>query len=560
MKTFFTALSALLLSTASGAKAENPAWLHDAVIYHIYPSTYADSDGDGTGDLEGIRSRLDYIRSLGFNTVWISPVFQSEFEDGGYDITDYYMVDKRFGTNRQLVQLIQDAHDKGIKVCLDLVAGHTSDKHPWFRQSCSADTSLHYSDFYIWNDDKSVLPDKNFVKSDAPRNGNFLKNYFDIQPALNYGYAHPDTSAPWQQSTDAPGPRAVKQEIKNIMDFWMSKGVDGFRCDMAPSLIKGDDSNYTANKQLWREFRQWVDENHPGCILISEWSQPSNAIDAGFHIDLIIHNKYGNDMYRPLFCHTTNNGKTVTPCFFDKAGNGQVDRFVKRYTEQYLATRGRGFMAMPTCSHDIWRINRFDRNTPGELKTALTFFLTLPGIPIVYYGEEIGMRNIEDAPEKEGSFSSKNRSSCRTPMQWDTSDNAGFSTAAADRLYLPVDPDPARPNVAEQERDPNSILNYVKGLIALRQATPALGTDGAWQYLSPVEHPYPMVFMRELDGEKYIVAINPSARKATAEFASPAPAAEAVYGTTAKASYRSAKGKAKVTMPPVSAVIFHARP
>ena len=543
---------------ATAPASDVPDWLRSAIIYHVYPSTYADSDGDGIGDIEGIRSHLDYIKSMGFNTIWMSPVFKSEFEDGGYDITDFYMVDPRFGTNAQLVELVKEAHAKGIKVCLDLVAGHTSDKHPWFQQSCSADTSLQYSDYYIWNNDRSELPAKDFVKSDAPRNGNFQKNYYDIQPALNYGYAHPDPAKPWQKSSDAPGPRAVKQEIKNIMDFWMSKGVDGFRCDMAPSLIKGDDRNYSANKELWHEFRQWIDENHPGCILISEWSQPSNSIDAGFHIDLIIHNKYGNDMYRPLFCHTSNDGKTVTPCFFDKAGKGRVDKFVKRYTEQYLATRDKGFASMPTCSHDIWRLNRFDRNTPDQQKTALTFFLTLPGVPIIYYGEEIGMRNIEDAPDKEGSFNVKNRSSCRTPMQWDNSANAGFSTVAADKLYLPIDPAADRPNVAQQIDDPNSILNYVKGLIALRQSTPALGTGGDWKYISSVDHPYPMVYMRELDGQKYIVALNPSGKTAVAEFDAPAQTAETIYGTTQKASYKVTKGKAKLSLPPTSAVIMHA--
>lgn len=557
MKKLFMSIAAAICAATSAFSADVPQWLNSAVIYHIYPSTFADSDGNGIGDLKGIHNHLDYIRSMGFNTIWLSPVFKSEFEDGGYDITDFYMIDPRFGTNQQLVDLVNDAHKRGIRVCLDLVAGHTSDKHPWFRQSCSADTSLQYSNYYIWNDDRNVMPAKNFVKNKGPRNGNFQQNFFDIQPALNYGYANPDPSQPWQQSTDAPGPRAVKQEIKNIMDFWMSKGVDGFRCDLAPSLIKGDDKDYTANKKLWQEFRQWIDENHPGCIILSEWSQPINAIDAGFHIDLIIHNKWGNDMYRPLFCQTADNG-TPTPCFFDKAGQGSVDRFVKRYTEQFLATRGKGYPSMPTCSHDVWRLNRFDRNTPEQLKAAMTFFLTMPGVPIIYYGEEIGMRNIEDAPYKEGSLTKRNRSSCRTPMQWDTTPNAGFSTASADKLYLPIDPAADRPNVAQQQADPNSLLNYVKGLIALRDATPALRTGGDWKYLSSVDNPYPMVYMRELDGQKYIVAINPSGKSATAKFEAPALKATAVYGTDAKASYKVKKGMANITLKPVSAVIFRA--
>ena len=210
---------------------------------------------------------------------------------------------------------------------------------------------------------------------------------------------------------------------------------------------------------------------------------------------------------------------------------------------------------MPTCSHDIWRLNRFDRNTPEQLKTALTLFLTLPAVPIIYYGEEIGLRNLEDAPVKEGSFTSRNRSSCRTPMQWDDSANAGFSTAA-EKIYLPIDPDPARPTVAAEEQDTRSILNYVKGLIALRQQTPALGTRGAWRFVSDVEQPYPMVYARELNGEKYLVALNPSKRSVTTRFASEGDKAETVYGAASSAKYASKRGVATLKMQPVSAVIL----
>ena len=179
-----------------------------------------------------------------------------------------------------------------------------------------------------------------------------------------------------------------------------------------------------------------------------------------------------------------------------------------------------------------------------------------PAGPVVDYGEEIGMRNLEDAPVKEGSYTSRNRSSCRTPMQWDDSPNAGFSTADASRLYLPIDPSPARPTVAAEERDPQSILNYVKGLIALRRQTPALGTQGAWRFESDVEQPYPMVYARALDGQKYLVALNPSKRSATARFASEGAAAEAVYGTGDGAKYTSKNGLSTLKMKPVSAVIL----
>ena len=454
----------LLCATAAYAQ-RGPEWLKNAVIYHIYPSSFQDSDGDGIGDLEGIRSRLDYVKACGFNTIWLSPVFESPFEDGGYDITDYYKVDPRFGTNTQLVELIRDAHAKGIRICLDLVAGHTSDKHPWFRQSRSADTNLQYSDYYIWSDSKSSLPTKKFVKSDAPRNGNFLKNYFEVQPALNYGYAHPDPDEPWQQGYDDPGPRAVRQEIRNIMAFWMDKGVDGFRCDMAMSLVKNDDRNHTATVRLWHEMREWIDARYPECILISEWSQPGEAIPAGFHVDLIIHNGAGYDMYSPLVCNTDDKNRP-TVCYFDRAGEGQIRSFVDRYTKERHATREQGYLSMPTCSHDIWRLNRNQRNTPEELKVTMTFFLLMPWIPTVYYGEEIGMRNIEDAPIKEGSFGRRNRSSCRTPMQWDASPNAGFTTGEP---WIMVNPNYTQINAAQQVNDPDSVFCFYQQLLRLRK-------------------------------------------------------------------------------------------
>ena len=308
--------------------------------------------------------------------------------------------------------------------------------------------------------------------------------------------------------------------------------------------------------RLWHELRSWFEAKYPEGILISEWSQPRQSLRAGFHIDLLIHNGAGTKIYRTLVCQTDDRGTKETPCFFDYEGRGQVKAFAENYRTEYEATRELGYAAMPTCSHDIWRLNRFDRNTPEQLKTALTLFLTLPAVPILYYGEEIGMRNLEDAPVKEGSYTSRNRSSCRTPMQWDDSPNAGFSTADASRLYLPIDPSPARPTVAAEERDPQSILNYVKGLIALRRQTPALGTQGAWRFVSDVEQPYPMVYARELDGQKYLVALNPSKRSATARFASEGAAAEAVYGTGDGAKYTSKNGLSTLKMKPVSAVIL----
>lgn len=172
-ETLFLLLCFILSTEAFSQKG--PEWLKDAVIYHIYPSSFQDSDGNGIGDLKGIHSRLDYIRSIGVNTIWLSPIFSSEFKDGGYDITDFYRIDPRFGQNETLTALIQTAHSKGIRVCLDLVAGHTSDKHPWFLQSKQTDTNLQHSDYYIWTTDKKQKPKKYVDAPDAARNGYYMK-------------------------------------------------------------------------------------------------------------------------------------------------------------------------------------------------------------------------------------------------------------------------------------------------------------------------------------------------------------------------------------------------
>jgi maltose alpha-D-glucosyltransferase/alpha-amylase len=198
-----------------------------------------------------------------------------------------------------------------------------------------------------------------------------------------------------------------------------------------------------------------------------------------------------------------------------------------------------------------------NRATAEEQKVAITLFLTLPTPPIVYYGEEIGMRNLEYAPAKEGSVSSRNRSVCRTPMQWDKSKNAGFSTADPEKLYLPVDNAPNFSNVAEQLTDPNSVLNYVTDLIALRKATPALGVDGDWKYVGDLDNPYPMIYARTLGDEKYVVVFNPADRTVTGTIPTMGKKAEWVFGNNAKlAKCKSGKDSHTFTMKPISVAIY----
>ncbi len=273
-------------------KRPTPSWLSNAIFYEIYPQTFRDTNGDGIGDLSGIIEKLDYIASLGCNAIWLNPCFVSPFGDAGYDVADFYKVAPRYGTNQDMVRLFQETKKRGIKVCLDLVAGHTSAEHPWFKESCRH-VRNKYSNWYIWTD--SVW-DKggegvSMVHGHAERDGNFLANFYYFQPALNYGYAQPDPTKPWQLPVSHPAVQEVRQELKNIIRYWLDLGADGFRVDMAGSLVKND-PDLKETMKLWHEVREMFDSEYPDAVLMSEWSDPQKSILGGFHVDFML--AFGN--------------------------------------------------------------------------------------------------------------------------------------------------------------------------------------------------------------------------------------------------------------------------
>lgn len=549
MKKLTIILAGLLICIASFAQRHNADWLKSSVFYQIYPSSYMDSNGDGFGDIKGVEAKLDYIKSVGVNAIWFNPVFKSAFQDGGYDVIDFYHVDPRFGTNTDLIEFVKAAHKSGMHVVMDLVAGHSSDKSAWFIQSKEKDPNLQYSDYYIWASEKPAdltqAEATRWVESNAPRGKYYIKNYYDIQPALNYGYANPNPNRPWEQPVDAPGPQAVRQELKDIIAFWMDKGIDGFRVDLAASLVKNDPDK-SATIKLWQEMTTWFGSKFPEGVLIAEWFNPKLSIKAGFNIDFfrggsLVSRGRGGDANKALY--------------FDKAGQGTVNDWYETFLDQYNSTVKEGYMSTPTGNHDGNRLANVKRGDSEQLKVAMTFFLTLPGIPFIYYGDEIGMKFIEGMPDVEGS---RTRSGARTPMQWDGNSNAGFSTAPTDKIYLPLDPDPQRPTVAAEDKDPNSLLNYVRSLLSLRASSVAVGNAGDWKLISDINKPYPLVFMRWNAGDKYIIAINPSDKKAEATFPSQG-ADKAVFtlGNTSKGSYKTGKkGTDTVLLPPVSAAVY----
>lgn len=484
-----------------------PEWLEKAVFYEIYPQTFYDSNGDGIGDLNGIRQKLDYLLSLGITAVWLNPCFESPFMDAGYDVSDYYKVAPRYGTNDDLRLLFAEARLSGIRILLDLVPGHTSIEHPWFKASCRHERN-QYSDYYIWTDSVWAwnAPNLGVVNGFAGRNGNYITNFFYFQPALNYGFARPDPAYPWQQSVEAPGPQRVRQEMKDVMRFWLDMGASGFRVDMAGSLVKGDIGQAECIR-LWNEMRLWLDHAYPQACLVSEWSNPSVAIQAGFHLDFMIH--FGTRGYNSLFRKSSGAGPGVDPygfSFFDPSGHGNIREFLDSYLKHYHNTRQDGLIAIPTGNHDIhprWSMGR----TTADLKVASLFILSMPGTPFIYYGDEIGMRSLDGLPSKEGGY---DRTGVRTPMQWAEGPNAGFSRASQGQLYLPVDDSPNRPTVAAQEGDLDSLLNWVRALVCLRQAHPALCATGSFEPVYAEAGQCPFIYLRQKGDEKIIVALNPS--------------------------------------------------
>ena len=474
-----------------------PKWLNDAVFYEIYPQSFCDTNGDGIGDLEGIIQKLDYVRSLGCNALWINPCFDSPFMDAGYDVRDYKKIAPRYGTNDDMVRCFREAHRRGMHVLLDLVPGHTSYLHPWFQESQKA-AKNEFSNRYLWTDSVWNRPDGfGCLSGVSERDACCLLNFFSSQPALNYGF-HKIT-APWQMPYTHPDCIATREAMKDVMRFWLDLGCDGFRVDMADSLVKNDDGK-EATCELWRDVHAMLARDYPEAAMVSEWSNPEQAIhQAKFDMDFYLdHNGNG---YHSLFRQTGNDGSQRS--FFSKQGRGDIMKFLDDYLPRYRASREDGFMSFITCNHDTPRMTKaFDEL---ECKIADAFLFLMPGVPFLYYGDEIGMRYLS-LTSVEGGYQ---RTGTRTPMQWTRGKNHGFSEAPEEKLYLPVDESSFAPSVEAQEEDPESLLNTVRRVISLRHANPDLQSRANFEVIYAEKEKYPFVFGRG----RFMIAVNPSARE-----------------------------------------------
>ena len=494
-------------------------WLENAVFYQLYPISFFDSNGDGKGDLQGILQKADYLQDLGVTCVWLNPIYKSPFKDGGYDIADYMQIDKRFGTMEDLQQVIDAFHDRGIRILMDLVIGHTSNRHPWFKKSATAKRN-EYWDYYVWTD--NLFQDHpGLIKGLHDRDGGYLPNYYASQPSLNYGFENPDPEKPWQKHYTDERLRPLREELLNIMRHYLDMGVDGFRVDLAGHLIKGaaqfdgenpyDDSDEGLDglKFFWGEVMNTIRSEYEDKVFIAEWIVPQKAVaKVGFDVDFLAHDTLCfNELGR------NEPGENLIPYYerghdyFSPNGKGTMKNFVEYIEYLYDRLGDKGMFSAPTGSHDNIRMSI--HKEPEMIRCIWAFLMTFKNIPLVYYGDEIGIDHNYEVSKDGGGI----RTGARTPMQWTKGRNRGFTTSR--NPYLPTSNKKGQ-SVEEQLTDPDSILSCAKDLITLRKTCPALFTSAKQTFL---ETGYPAVYTREGGGQKITVLLNPSNETYTREVA-----------------------------------------
>ena len=508
-------------------------WLKNAVFYEIYPQSFNDTNADGIGDFNGIIEKLDYIKDMGFTAIWMNPCYKSPFSDAGYDVEDYYSVAPRYGTNEDIKRLFDEVHARDMRIILDLVPGHTAVTCKWFKESMKAEKN-EYSGRYVWTDsiwkNCDGIPNiSGSLRGVSDRDGCCGLNFFSTQPALNYGFA--EITDTWQSAVDSEDAMATREEMLNIIRFWLRMGCDGFRVDMAGSLVKNDEGQKETIR-LWQDVFRRVNAEFPQAAFVSEWGEPDKALLAGYDMDFLLH--FGPSHYNDLF-------RSENP-YFAHEGKGDLSEFFELYMINYKKTNGKGLICLPSGNHDMPRIA--DKLDETEIKLAFAFIMSMPGVPFVYYGDEIGMRYLNGIKSVEGGF---NRTGARSPMQWDDGVNCGFSSASPDKLYIMLDPSEDRPTVKKQMADKNSILNELKRQIAIRKSNEALQESAEFEPVYVEKGAYPLVYRRNGKEGSVLIAINPSDKECSCPVSMETGRVIYEYNGAAK----SADGKLNV--PPCSA-------
>jgi len=369
-----------------------PDWVRHAVFYEVYPQTFFDTNGDGIGDLPGILAKLDYIQSVGADALWLNPFYLSPMRDAGYDVQDYYAVDPRYGSLEDAKALFAECKRRSMRVIVDLVLGHTTIDHPWFRQSARPNAPRPYRNWYIWTEsawdgggDKWA---RQMVHGYCDRDGNYLTNFFWSQPALNFGFAEPEPDQPWQLPCDHEDVLLLRAEMRRIMRYWLELGATGFRVDMADSLIRNDPGRKEIRK-LWAEARAELEADFPEFFLIAEGT-PSHLLDGtGFHSAYLHWASGYKQVFRDLFVPGMDREPLPVP-YFHASGQGDFRPYLETWKRETEATRGGGIITVPVGNHDMSRVAV--GQPESELEVIFAFQAAWPGIPFIFYGDELGMR------------------------------------------------------------------------------------------------------------------------------------------------------------------------
>jgi maltose alpha-D-glucosyltransferase/alpha-amylase len=487
-------------------------WYQDAVLYQVFVRAFCDSNGDGIGDLRGVTSKLDYIHALGVNTIWLMPIMPSPLRDHGYDVSDHFNVHPDYGTLQDFRELVDAAHARKVRVVVELIPNHTSDQHPWFQASRDPQhpDHAHYRDWYVWSDTDQKYKDARIIfidyeKSnwtfDETRGQYYWHRFFYHQPDLNY---------------DNP---EVQKAMLRVAQFWVDQGADAIRVDAPPYLYEREGTNcenLPESHAYYKRMRAFLDAYAPGTMLLAEANQWAKDTLPYFGNGDEFHMNFHFPLMPRIFLALAQENRepldwvlAQTPPLPD---NCQWATFLRNHDELTLE------MVTPEERKFLWdfyapdprmrlnlgirrRLAPLLQNKRAKIQVAHSLLLTLIGSPVLYYGDEIGMGDNIQLDDRWG---------CRTPMQWSSARNAGFSDAPAAKLYLPVIDDAAygyqHVNVAQAERDPNSFLHWLRRALKIRAQHPTFGR-GELQLL-PSANPAIFAYTRAAQNETLLVVNN----------------------------------------------------
>ncbi|HXM13165.1 MAG TPA: maltose alpha-D-glucosyltransferase [Terriglobales bacterium] len=484
-------------------------WYKDAIIYQVHVRTFRDSNGDGIGDFQGLEEKLDYLQELGTNAIWLMPFFPSPLRDDGYDISDYNAVHSSYGTLEDFRKFLESAHERGIRVIIEMVLNHTSDQHPWFQESRSSQDNPR-RDWYVWSDTDTRYKGARIIFLDTEKSNwawdpvskaFYWHRFFSHQPDLNY---------------DNP---AVREQMWNVMTFWLAMGVDGFRLDAVPYLVEREGTNcenLPETHEVLKELRRRLDEKFPGRMLLAEANQwPADLrpyFGDGDEFHMAFHFPLMPRMFMGLKLEDRKPITEILQQTPEIPPSCQWSLFLRNHDEltlEMVTDMERDYMYDSYAESKTMRLNLGIRrrlapllaNDRRRMELMNGMLMSLPGTPIVYYGDEIGMGDNINLGDRNG---------VRTPMQWNGETNGGFSAAPPERLYAPLIQDPVygypAVNVLRQRSSEHSFLNWMERIITVRSSTAVFGR-GSIEFLHPANHRI-LAYVRRLSNEAVLVVNN----------------------------------------------------